>query len=146
MAGIQRIADSFGVTPRHVQRLATEGMPKAARGNYDEIACLRWYVKYLQDKMAAGAVGDGEGLSGRERLANAKAEREEFNLAIDRKQLLTVADWEKATSDLIVPARHELLAIRPRLRPIIGAEAADRVGAEIVRSLRGLGEPQQEPS
>jgi phage terminase Nu1 subunit (DNA packaging protein) len=146
MVGIQKLADLMHLTPRHVQRLAKEGMPKSARGNYDEVACLSWYAGYLQDKLKAGGAAPGEAgpvLSGRERLANAKAGREELNLAIDLKQLVTVADWEKAISDIIVPARHELLAIRPRLRPVIGVEAADRVGAEIIRSLRSLGVTQE---
>jgi hypothetical protein len=138
------------LTPRHVQRLVKEGMPKASRGNYDEVACLSWYVDYLQEKLKGGGAGMGAGapgqLTGRERLANAKAEREEYNLAIDRKQLLTVADWEHAMSSMITPAVHELLAIEPRLRPSIGAEAAAAAGAEIKRSLRSLGQPQEAAS
>lgn len=138
MAGIQRIADSFGVTPRRVQQLAKEGMPKSARGDYDEVACLRWYVKHLQDKMASGATRpDGE-MSGRERFDTAKAEMAELDLAAKRAQVLTVADYELAMTALINPARHELLAIEARLRPSIGAEAAARCGAEIRRSLRSL--------
>lgn len=149
MVGIQKLAELMHLTPRHVQRLAKEGMPKAARGNYNEVACLSWYAEYLQEKLKGGGAGSGDGeqvLSGRERLANAKAEREEFNLAIDRKQLVTVGDWEQAMTEVITPARHELLAIEARLRPVIGAEAAAKCGDEVRRSLRNLGQPQEAAS
>lgn len=149
MVGVDRLADLMHLTPRHVQRLVHEGMPKAARGKFDEVACLSWYVGYLQDKLKGGGSapgGAGPTLSGRERLANAKAEREEYSLAIDKKQLFTVADWEHATASMITPAVHELLAIEPRLRPVIGIEAAAKAGEEIKRSLRALGGEQRAAS
>ncbi len=143
MAGIQRIAESFGLTPRRVQQLAKEpGFPKVARGDYDELACLRWYVKFLQEKLAAGTVrADGQ-VTGRERYDTAKAEIAELELAEKRKQVLTVAEYEQAMTALINPARHELLAIEARLRPTIGADAASKCGAEIRRSLRALVEDE----
>ena len=143
MAGIQRIADSFGLTPRRVQQLAKEpGFPKVARGDYDETACLRWYVKFLQEKLSAGTVRSDGQVTGRERYDTAKAEIAELELAEKRKQILTVADYEQAMTALINPARHELLAIEARLRPIIGADAAAKCGAEIKRSLRALVEDE----
>lgn len=143
MAGIQRIADSFGLTPRRVQQLAKEaGFPKVKRGDYDELDCLRWYVKFLQEKLSAGTTrADGQ-VTGRERYDTAKAEIAELELAEKRKQILTVADYEQAMTALINPARHELLAIEARLRPTIGAEAAAKCGAEIKRSLRALVEDE----
>ncbi len=139
MAGIQRIADSFGLTPRRIQQLAKEpGLPKVARGDYDEMACLRWYVKFLQAKMAAGASGASGELSGKERADLAKARMAELDLAERQRQIVTVADWEQATSDLIRPACRELLAIEARLRPHIGGEAAARCGAEIRRALHNI--------
>lgn len=143
MAGIQRIADSFGLTPRRVQQLAKElGFPKVKRGDYDELDCLRWYVKFLQEKLSAGTTrADGQ-VTGRERYDTAKAEIAELELAEKRKQILTVADYEQAMTALINPARHELLAIEARLRPTIGAEAAAKCGSEIKRSLRALVEDE----
>ena len=143
MAGIQRIAESFGLTPRRVQQLAKEpGFPKVARGDYDELACLRWYVKFLQEKLAAGTIrADGQ-VTGRERYDIAKAQMAELDLAKELKQVLTVADYEQAMTVMINPARHELLAIEARLRPVIGAEAAAKCGAEIKRSLRALVEDE----
>jgi len=143
MAGIQRIADSFGLTPRRVQQLAKEaGFPKVKRGDYDELDCLRWYVKFLQEKLSAGTTrGDGQ-ITGRERYDTAKAEIAELELAEKRKQILTVADYEQAMTAIINPARHELLALEARLRPTIGPDAAGKVGAEIRRALRGLAQEE----
>ncbi len=138
MAGIQRIADDFDLTPRMVQLLAKEGMPKAGRGDYDEVECLRWYVRYLRQKMKMGATDTNGEPSGRERLDLANAGLKELELARELKQTLTVEIYERAHADLITPARLELLAIEARLRPAIGADHAARCGSEIRRALRDL--------
>ena len=145
MIGIQRLAEMMDVTPRHCQRLVAEGMPRAKRGQYDEVACLSWYVRYLQAKMRAGAAdptaddpGGGSNTSARERLDDAKASLAEYDLAEKRRQVLTVGDWERAMSEILTPARHELLAIPSRLRPVIGSPAAAKVEEEIQRALRAF--------
>jgi phage terminase Nu1 subunit (DNA packaging protein) len=137
----------MNLTPRRVQQLANDGMPKAKRGLYEEVPCLAWYCQFLQDKLKAGGAASGAGgpaLSGRERLANAKADQQERANAKEAAALVAIADWERAMTEVIIPARHELLAIEARLRPTIGAEAAARVGSEIQRSLRSLGQPRSE--
>jgi hypothetical protein len=123
-------------------------MPKAKRGIYDELECLQWYVRYLQDKLKGGGAGTGTGVlvnSAKERYDIARARREERADAKDARELVAIADWERALAEIVTPARHELLAIEARLRPILGPEAASRVGVEIKRSLRGLGEPAPLP-
>jgi folylpolyglutamate synthase/dihydropteroate synthase len=115
-------------------------MPKAKRGQYDELECLKWYVRYLQAKLQSGGAEGQSVLSGTERAANAKAALLEHELAAIQKKTLSVDDYEKAMADLITPARLELLAIEPRLRPIIGPDAAAKAGAEIRRSLTRLGQ------
>ncbi len=147
MVGIQKLAELMNLTPRRVQQLNGEGMPKAKRGSYDELVCLAWYVKFLQDKLKAGGAAPGAAgpaLSGRERLANAKADQQERANAKEARSLVAIADWERAMTELVIPARHELLAIEARLRPTLGAEAAARCGAEIQRSLRNLGATKAE--
>ena len=143
MVGITKLSELMHLTPRRVQQLAHEGMPKAARGLYDEVACLSWYVTYLQDKMAAGATNQNGELSGKERADLATAMMRELDLAERQKQVITVAEAEQFTTELVRPACRELLAIEARLRPKIGAEAAARCGDEIRRSLRAIAEPEE---
>jgi hypothetical protein len=45
---VEQVATSLNVSSRRVQQLTTEGMPRAERVRYDLIACLEWYVRYLQ--------------------------------------------------------------------------------------------------
>ena len=136
---VTKLSELMNLTPRRVQQLTKEGLPKGRRGEYVLEDCLRWYIGSLQSKVASGQT-DGYGeRSGRERLDLAKAEREELSLAKDRQETLTVTDFERAMADMITPARHELLALEAGLRPKIGPEHAALVGAEIKRSLRTLG-------
>lgn len=135
--GVQRLSTELNLTPRRVQQLVPEGLPKAKRGLYDLEASMAWYIRYLQTKLSSGGGAGGE-ISGKERLDNIKAQREEILLAKDQGEAIALADFEAAMADLITPARQELLALHAKLRPIIGAEHADLVGAEIKRSLRDL--------
>lgn len=143
---VARLSEAMNLTPRRVQQLVPEGLPKAKRGSYVLEDCLQWYIRYLQAKVHSGApVGGGEILSGKERLDNAKAEQAEYELAATRKQTIAIADAERVWADLVTPARHELLALEAKLRPIIGPEHAAIVGEEVRRSLRDLATGEDEP-
>ena len=48
---VKTIASILNLTERRVQQLAHEGIiPKAERGKYDLIGCVRAYIKYLQER------------------------------------------------------------------------------------------------
>ena len=102
---------------------------------------LIWHDRRIEASVRAVPVRrrNTEGLCGAERLALAKAELAELDLARARKETLTVADYEQAMTDLIVPARQTLLAIEARLRPVLGTENAAKVGQEIHRTLKAMG-------
>lgn len=129
------MAEIVGRTPRRIQQLVKDGMPPPVDGNYEMEACIQWIIQFLQEKAGGGSAN----LNGRERLARAKAEREEFALARERRELVTVAEWEQAMADMVTPARRELLSLEAKLRSEIGPEAAGVVGGEIKRCLRSLG-------
>lgn len=142
---VMRLAEDLNLTARRVQQLVKEGLPKGKRGEYVLEDCFRWYVRFLQSKLASGRpdLPDGE-LSGRERVDLAKAVQEELKTAEMLKQTLTVAEFDRAMAELITPARAELLALEAKLRPKIGPEHAAIVGAEVKRALRAIGtEPDE---
>jgi phage terminase Nu1 subunit (DNA packaging protein) len=59
---VGKLADALNVTPRRVQQLVADGMPKAKRGRYDLTACLEWYVRFLQNAVEQRqALTDGPG-------------------------------------------------------------------------------------
>jgi hypothetical protein len=45
---VTKVVKFLNVTPRRVQQLVKEGMPRDARGQYNPIKCGAWYVRYLQ--------------------------------------------------------------------------------------------------
>lgn len=138
------LSEAMNLTPRRVQQLVQEGMPKGKRGEYVLEDCLKWYIRYLQAKVVSGRPEGGEQLSGQDRLHNAKAEREEYALAADRKEMVHISEVERTWADLVTPARQELLALEPRLAPVIGADHAAIVGNEVRRCLRAIALPVEE--
>jgi phage terminase Nu1 subunit (DNA packaging protein) len=85
---VERVADALNLTPRRVQQLVKEGMPREKRGEYDPIKCLLWYIRYLQAQVSRlspnvapeGSEGDQERKQ-RIRLLQADADLRELELA-----------------------------------------------------------------
>lgn len=141
---VTRLSEAMNLTPRRVQQLVSEGLPKGKRGEYVLESCLMWYIRYLQAKVTSGRPEGGQELSGKDRLDLAKAEQAEYELAAMRKETVSITEAERAWADLVTPARHELLALEPKLRPVIGPEHAALVGSEVRRCLRDLGAVEEE--
>jgi len=45
------LARACHITPRRVQQLVAEGMPRTNRGKYDLGVCMSWYIRYLQEQV-----------------------------------------------------------------------------------------------
>src|SRR5580698_7192096 len=57
---VNQLAKAMNVAPRTAQRFVTEGMPRVARGRYDLVQCVLWYIRSMQATLAARGEGDGE--------------------------------------------------------------------------------------
>lgn len=55
-----QVAASLNLSERRIMQLVHEGMPKLARGRYDHVKCLEWYVRYLQQAVEKRSVNGGE--------------------------------------------------------------------------------------
>jgi hypothetical protein len=94
---VGKIAKALNLTEQRVQQLVKEGLPREARGRYDTVKCLRWYIRYLQmalkkksiPTLEGGYVGEREE---RIRLLRADADLREIELARERSQLVAIAD------------------------------------------------------
>jgi phage terminase Nu1 subunit (DNA packaging protein) len=79
---IDQLAKVLNLTPRRVQQLANEGMPRAARGRYELGPCMQWYIRYLQKALESRSSETGNGITNltteRTRQAHATAERMEM--------------------------------------------------------------------
>lgn len=127
--GAAVLAEALNVTPRRVQQLVHRGvLPRAKRGEYDLLECLKAYVRFLQEAVGAKAStdADGEQVSTKEQRAKLLAlqvRREEIALAKDEATILSVADHESILSTLVVEVKAAVNAI--------GARAAGRVVGDL---------------
>jgi hypothetical protein len=76
LVDVSKIAELFGISERAVQRMVIyDGMPRVSRGEYDLLACSKWFVKYLH-ALACGCSGPCNGFDPEVRAeTNARAER-----------------------------------------------------------------------
>lgn len=147
------LAALLGISTRHLRTLSTTVFKPTGDGRtlrYPLAESIRLYIQHRESAAVSGVIQPAAGresrISARERLDLAKAEREELALAKDRKEVITIALYEEAMTDIINPARHELLALKPRLMPHIGMEAANKVGEEVTHILRRLAGDEQTDS
>lgn len=120
IVGIKKVAEALNLTPRRVQQLVPEGMPREGRGQYDPVKCLLFYVRFLQRKLeekpAAGAEGEISGeRSARVRRIEADCEMKELILAERRSKLVAVSDVERALTEMELTVKTRLQAMVPRL-------------------------------
>lgn len=59
MVNVERVADALNVTPRRVQQLVKEGLPREKRGEYDPIKCMLWRYKLATQVTAEAFCGRG---------------------------------------------------------------------------------------
>jgi phage terminase Nu1 subunit (DNA packaging protein) len=115
-ATVETVAKALNITPRRVQQLVHEGMPKGARGEYDLGACMVWYIRYLQAALErASPNGTGAAAEERGRLNRAQAEKAELELQARRGEVVDRKRMEAAMAAVLVTVRESLLAIPDRL-------------------------------
>lgn len=140
LVGIAAIAERLRLTPRRIQQLAGEGLPRVTRGKYDVDAVLDWYIARLERQLARQTDEDGEiALREKEemRLLSAKADLQELDLASQRRELVSIADVEKEMTDLVITTKARILTVPARVAPeILGEQSRVMVQAKIEKSLK----------
>jgi phage terminase Nu1 subunit (DNA packaging protein) len=137
---VMKVASALNLDKRRVQQLVAEGMPRTARGQYDPVKCLLWYVRYLQNALEKKSVPtfDGGYVGEREervRLLRADADLREIELAKERGQLVAITDVEMALTDLVLTTKARILAIPPRLAPeLIGETSRIMIQAKLQKA------------
>lgn len=142
MADINAVAKALNVTPRRVNQLANEGMPREGRGEYDLAACMLWYIRYLQKALSAKGSMDDDGQittlkAERGRLVKMQADREELELARARGEVISLNDHERVLSDLVLETKARVMAVPARVAPqILGESSRVMAQARIEKGLR----------
>ena len=142
LVNVTKLSKALNVTPRRVQQLVAEGLPKAKRGRYELGQCMLWYIRYLQKALEQRAVTQPDGShitthKERLRIMRADAEMKEINLAVRRGELVAIADVEKEMTDLVVTTKARILLVPARVAPeLLGETSRVIVQAKIEKALK----------
>jgi phage terminase Nu1 subunit (DNA packaging protein) len=139
LVGISAIAARLKLTPRRVQQLVEEGLPRVTRGKYDVDHVLDWYIAKLQRELAGDGSEPGSAnyLQEQARDRAAAADLKELKLAIQRGELVAIADVEKQMGDLAASTKARLLAVPARLAPdLIGETSRVMLQAKIEKGIK----------
>lgn len=111
------IAKLLLLTPRHVQRLAGEGViPRSEKGQYELVPAIQGYIRYLRDRaIGADALPDESARASRARLIKAQAEAQEMENAKVRGELIPREPTERALAAVFGVVRNRILAIDDKL-------------------------------
>lgn len=128
------------------QLAAAEGLPRKSHGVYDIVACLRWYVQYLHQKIADRQKQDGGDTTSaaiRHKTLSIDAEIKQLELAKDREQLVSRDSVDKDFAALVVEIRTRARAVSPRIaHELLGetdlATAQVKIDAGLKRFLEEL--------
>jgi phage terminase Nu1 subunit (DNA packaging protein) len=140
---VNLIATLFNLTPRRVQQLANEGMPKADRGNYDVRACTMWYIRYMQGQLLKrqdDEVRDETVKWTRERtrLAQEQAETSALRNAEMRGELISLSILKQRLGHVFGNIRQNTLALGSKIAPECEARSAIEIKEIIDREARIL--------
>lgn len=139
---VTKVASTLNLDERRVQQLVKEGLPREARGQYDPVKCMLWYIRYLQAALRKKAVPtrDAGFVSEREervRLLRADADLREIELAKERGMLVALPDVEKLVSDLVLATKARIMAIPPRLAPeLVGETSRVMIQAKLEKACK----------
>jgi phage terminase Nu1 subunit (DNA packaging protein) len=140
LANITAIAERLKLTPRRIQQLVGEGLPRVTRGKYDVDQVLDWYIAKLEKQLAGET--DENGATARRyneelRLISARADEQELELAQKRAELVSIADVEKEMPDLVATTKARILTVPARLAPdLLGEESRVMVQAKLEKALK----------
>lgn len=151
--GINAIAQRLKITPRRVQQLVAEGLPREARGRYDVDQVLDWYIARLEKQIAGQSDEEGSLTYNKERARDraAAADLKEIQLAKERRLLIAIPDMEKAMTDLVVSTKAAILAVPGRVSlSLVGSDAGaihEKLQHELEEALSKLSgkQPDREP-
>jgi hypothetical protein len=109
------IARLFGVSERRVQQMAKEGIiPKAVKGKYDLVGCVRGYIAFLQDRAFGKNVMLIDAHQERARLLKAQADKTELEFHLLNRELIPISEVETGWAALVVAFRSRLLGLPTR--------------------------------
>jgi phage terminase Nu1 subunit (DNA packaging protein) len=138
---VKVLSEALNLTPRRIQQLAKEGLPKLGRGRYSLRKCQMWYIRYLQKRLekelSVSADGKELGLVAvRLRRESAIASLREIDLANARRTLIAIEDVDKVLDDIVRSARKIFLDIPRKMSSmLVGIDASHLAQSILERHL-----------
>lgn len=127
MATIAEVAKFCNISPRRVQQLVQEGMPKGAkRGEYSVAACGHWYIKHLQTLQQAKVDPQTrpdamQFTRDKSRLARAQAEVVELRVAAQKGDLVPLSVIAQEFGKNVTTTKTLILGLPAKLAPVVHA-------------------------
>ncbi len=105
-----------------ISQFVKDGMPKAARGTYDPLKCMPWYIGRLRTAAQArmGETKDGKIVAldeAQRRLTLAKAENEEMTAKERRGELVPLELHVAEQAKLATVVKQKMLNLPARIAP-----------------------------
>jgi phage terminase Nu1 subunit (DNA packaging protein) len=125
-----------------ITQLVRKGMPKEARGQYDPVRCMYWYIGWLRGTMSKRETGNDDGSSTnltfeRKRLLAVQAQRAELELAKSKGSMISIVDHARALSEVVVESRARLLAVPSRVaRQLVNETSLVMAQAKVEKEIR----------
>lgn len=109
------IARLFGVSERRVQQLAKDGIiPKAEKGKYELVGCVRGYIAFLQERAFGKDVMTIDAHQERARLLKAQADKTELEVRVMNRDLIPVEEVRAYWAGMAVACRARLMGFPTR--------------------------------
>jgi phage terminase Nu1 subunit (DNA packaging protein) len=139
---VTRVAAALNLSEQRIHQLVKEGLPREARGQYDPVKCMLFYIRYLQAALEKKSVpmADGGYAGEREervRLLRADADLREMELAKERGLHVAISDFEATLTDLVLTTKARIMAIPQRLAPeLVGERSRVMIQAKIEKACK----------
>src|ERR1700687_2068815 len=137
---VTRVAAALNLSEQRIHQLVKEGLPRAARGQYDPVKCMLFYIRYLQAALERKSVPTADGgypgeREERIRLLRADADLREMELAKERGLLVALPDIEATLTDLVLTTKARIMATPPRLAPeLVGERSRVMIQAKLEKA------------
>jgi phage terminase Nu1 subunit (DNA packaging protein) len=140
---VAMLSDLLGITPRRIQQLTEEGMPKQQHGKYNVTACTKWYIQYLRGQLAKrqdDAVRDEtiHWTRERTRLAREQAETSALKNAELRGELVSVEILKQRLGHVFANIRQNTLSLASKIAPECEGRSTPEIKSVIDREARRL--------
>ena len=114
------IADLLSASIRTISTWVNEGMPRNDDGTYDGPEVIRWFSVRLEDKISGkGVMLDVEGRRATNRWREARADREELELAKAKGLLISKDDVYTEWAAIVGAVMSSIEILADRLPPVL---------------------------